>query len=324
MSALDRPVPTFADVEAAARGLAGVAHRTPVVTSRTLDGMVGASVFLKCENLQRGGAFKFRGAYTALSRLSPEQRAVGVLAYSSGNHAQAVALAARELGMSATIVMPLDAPASKMAATRGYGAEVVTYDRYAVDREELAATLAAERGLALIPPYDHPDVLAGQGTATMELVEDAGPLDALFVCLGGGGLLSGAILAARALTPGVRIHGVEPEAGDDGLRSWKAGEIVHIDVPRTIADGAQTQHLGRYPFAIIREGVDEILTVPDDALVDGMRFMASRCKLVVEPTGCLALAGVLARRESLAGQRVGVIVSGGNVDLDRFASLVGT
>lgn len=284
--------------------------------------MVGASVFLKCENLQRGGAFKFRGAYTALSRLAPEQRAAGVLAYSSGNHAQAVALAARELGTSATIVMPLDAPASKMTATRGYGAEVVTYDRYAVDREELATTLAAERGLALIPPYDHPDVLAGQGTATMELIEDAGPLDALFVCLGGGGLLSGAILAARALSPGVRIHGVEPEAGDDGLRSWRSGEIVHIDVPRTIADGAQTQHLGRYPFAIIREGVDEILTVPDDALVEGMRFMASRCKLVVEPTGCLALAGVLARRESLAGQRVGVIVSGGNVDLDRFAALV--
>jgi len=293
-----------------------------VVTSRTLDGMVGAAVFLKCENLQRGGAFKFRGAYTALSRLSPEQRAAGVLAYSSGNHAQAVALAARELGMSATIVMPLDAPASKVAATRGYGAEVVTYDRYSVDREELAARLAAERGLALIPPYDHPDVLAGQGTATMELIEDAGPLDALFVCLGGGGLLSGAILAARALSPGVRIHGVEPEAGDDGMRSWQAGEIVHIDVPRTIADGAQTQHLGRYPFAIIREGVDEILTVPDDALVDGMRFMASRCKLVVEPTGCLALAGVLARRDELAGKRVGVIVSGGNVDLDRFAALV--
>lgn len=284
--------------------------------------MVGAAVFLKCENLQRGGAFKFRGAYTALSRLSPEQRAAGVLAYSSGNHAQAVALAARELGMSATIVMPLDAPASKVAATRGYGAEVVTYDRYSVDREELAARLAAERGLALIPPYDHPDVLAGQGTATMELIEDAGPLDALFVCLGGGGLLSGAILAARALSPGVRIHGVEPEAGDDGMRSWQAGEIVHIDVPRTIADGAQTQHLGRYPFAIIREGVDEILTVPDDALVDGMRFMASRCKLVVEPTGCLALAGVLARRDELAGKRVGVIVSGGNVDLDRFAALV--
>lgn len=284
--------------------------------------MVGASVFLKCENLQRGGAFKFRGAYTALSRLAPEQRAAGVLAYSSGNHAQAVALAARELGMSATIVMPLDAPASKVAATRGYGAEVVTYDRYSVDREELAARLAAERGLALIPPYDHPDVLAGQGTATMELIEDAGPLDALFVCLGGGGLLSGAILAARALSPGVRIHGVEPEAGDDGMRSWQAGEIVHIDVPRTIADGAQTQHLGRYPFAIIREGVDEILTVPDDALVDGMRFMASRCKLVVEPTGCLALAGVLARRDELAGKRVGVIVSGGNVDLDRFAALV--
>ncbi|GAY07431.1 threonine dehydratase, catabolic [Pseudonocardia sp. N23] len=292
------------------------------MTSRTLDGMVGASVFLKCENLQRGGAFKFRGAYTALSRLSAAQRAAGVLAYSSGNHAQAVALAARELGTSATIVMPLDAPASKMAATRGYGAEIVTYDRYAVDREELATGLAAERGLALIPPYDHPDVLAGQGTATMELIEDAGPFDALFVCLGGGGLLSGAILAARALSPGVRIHGVEPEAGDDGLQSWRAGRIVHIDVPRTIADGAQTQHLGRYPFAIIREGVDEILTVPDEALVDGMRLLATRLKLVVEPTGCLALAGALARREELAGQRVGVIVSGGNVDLDRFAALV--
>ncbi|WP_041761797.1 MULTISPECIES: threo-3-hydroxy-L-aspartate ammonia-lyase [Pseudonocardia] len=323
MSTLERPVPTFADVEAAARALAGVAHRTPVVTSRTLDAMAGASLFLKCENLQRGGAFKFRGAYTALSRLPEPQRAAGVLAFSSGNHAQAVALAARELGTSATIVMPLDAPASKVAATRGYGAEIVTYDRYAVDREELAATIAAERGLTVIPPYDHPDVLAGQGTATLELIEEAGELDALFVCLGGGGLLSGAILAARATSPGVRIHGVEPAAGDDGLRSWRAGEIVHIDVPRTIADGAQTQHLGRYPFAIIREGVDEILTVDDEALVDCMRLLASRLKLVVEPTGCLALAGALSRRESLAGQRVGVIVSGGNVDLDRFAALVG-
>lgn len=303
--------------------MAGVAHRTPVVTSRTLDAMAGASLFLKCENLQRGGAFKFRGAYTALSRLPEPQRAAGVLAFSSGNHAQAVALAARELGTSATIVMPLDAPASKVAATRGYGAEIVTYDRYAVDREELAATIAAERGLTVIPPYDHPDVLAGQGTATLELIEEAGELDALFVCLGGGGLLSGAILAARATSPGVRIHGVEPAAGDDGLRSWRAGEIVHIDVPRTIADGAQTQHLGRYPFAIIREGVDEILTVDDEALVDCMRLLASRLKLVVEPTGCLALAGALSRRESLAGQRVGVIVSGGNVDLDRFAALVG-
>ncbi|GAA4871708.1 threo-3-hydroxy-L-aspartate ammonia-lyase [Pseudonocardia benzenivorans] len=294
-----------------------------MVTSRTLDAMAGASLFLKCENLQRGGAFKFRGAYTALSRLPEPQRAAGVLAFSSGNHAQAVALAARELGTSATIVMPLDAPASKVAATRGYGAEIVTYDRYAVDREELAATIAAERGLTVIPPYDHPDVLAGQGTATLELIEEVGELDALFVCLGGGGLLSGAILAARATSPGVRIHGVEPAAGDDGLRSWRAGEIVHIDVPRTIADGAQTQHLGRYPFAIIREGVDEILTVDDEALVDCMRLLASRLKLVVEPTGCLALAGALSRRESLAGQRVGVIVSGGNVDLDRFAALVG-
>lgn len=319
---LDRPVPTFTDVVGAARRLAGVAHRTPVLTSRALDELAGARLFLKCENFQRGGAFKFRGAYSALSWLPAAERAAGVLAYSSGNHAQAVALAAGRLGIAATIVMPTDAPASKVEATRGYGAEIVSYDRYEVDREELAGRIAAERGLTVVPPYDHPDVVAGQGTATLELIEDVGELDALFVCLGGGGLLAGATLATRAQSPRARIHGVEPAAGDDGLRSLREGRIVHIDVPRTIADGAQTQHLGRYPFEIIRKDVDEILTVTDDELVACMRFLASRMKIVVEPTGCLALAGALARRESIAGQRVGVIVSGGNIDLDRFAALV--
>ncbi|GEL17591.1 threo-3-hydroxy-L-aspartate ammonia-lyase [Pseudonocardia asaccharolytica] len=317
-----RPVPTFADVEAAARTLAGIAHRTPVATSATLDRRTGARLFLKCENLQRAGAFKFRGAFTALSRLDPQQRRAGVLTYSSGNHAQAVALAARELGIPATIVMPTDAPESKVAATRGYGAEIVGYDRYTVDREALGAELARDRGATLIPPYDHPDVIAGQGTATLELLDEAGELDALFVCLGGGGLLAGATLAVRARSPRTRIYGVEPAAGDDGKRSLRAGEIVRIDVPRTIADGAQTQHLGRYPFAIIRDGVDDILTVPDDALIDCMRFFAARMKLVVEPTGCLAMAGALAQAGDLAGQRVGVIVSGGNIDLDRFARLI--
>lgn len=319
---LDPPVPTFADVVRAAGRLAGVANRTPVMTSRTLDGMAGARLFLKCENFQRGGAFKFRGAYATLSWLTAAQRAAGVLAYSSGNHAQAVALAARDLGIAATIVMPSDAPAAKVAATRGYGAEIVTYDRYAIDREELAAGIAAERGYVVVPPYDHPDIVAGQGTATLELIEDVGELDALFVCLGGGGLLAGATLATRAQSPRTRIHGVEPAAGDDGMRSLREGRIVHIDVPHTIADGAQTQHLGRYPFEIIRKDVDEILTVADDELVECMRFLATRMKLIVEPTGCLALAGALARRGSLAGQRVGVIISGGNVDLERFAALV--
>ncbi|MFC5993264.1 threo-3-hydroxy-L-aspartate ammonia-lyase [Pseudonocardia hispaniensis] len=316
-----RPVPTFADVTDAARILAGIAHRTPVLTSRTLDRRTGARLFLKCENLQRAGAFKFRGAYTALSRLDAQERRAGVLTYSSGNHAQAIALAGRELGIPAVIVMPTDAPAAKLAATRGYGAEIVSYDRYTADRETLGAALARDRGCALIPPYDHPDVIAGQGTATLELLDEVGELDALFVCLGGGGLLAGATLAARARSPRTRIYGVEPAAGDDGQRSLRTGTIVHIDVPRTIADGAQTQHLGHYPFAIIRDGVDDILTVSDDELVDCMRFFATRMKLIVEPTGCLALAGALAQAGRLAGQRVGVIVSGGNIDLDRFARL---
>ena len=314
--------PTYDDVAAAARRLEGHAHRTPVLTSATLDAALGAQVFLKCENFQRMGAFKFRGAYNALASLDAAQRRAGVVAFSSGNHAQAVALAARLLGMPATIVMPRDAPASKVAATQGYGGEVVFYDRYSEDREAIGRRLAEERGLALIPPYDHPHVIAGQGTAAKELIEEVGALDALYVCLGGGGLLSGSALAARALSPATRLYGVEPEAGNDGQRSLRSGAIVRIDTPQTIADGAQTQALGVHTFAIIRREVDDILTASDAELVETMRFCATRMKIVVEPTGGLALAAVRRLGRELAGQRVGVIVSGGNVDLERFCALL--
>jgi threonine dehydratase len=314
--------PTYADVQAAAERIQGHAHRTPVLTSRRVDSEVGAQLFFKCENFQRMGAFKFRGAFNALSRFDDAQRRAGVLTYSSGNHAQAVALAARILGIPATIVMPHDAPAGKLAATLEYGASIVAYDRYTEDREEIGRELAAERGLTLVPPYDHADVIAGQGTATKELIEDVGELDALFVCLGGGGLLSGAALSARALSPSCRIYGVEPEAGDDGQRSLRSGSIVHIDTPSTIADGAQTQHLGVLPFEIIRRDVDDIHTASDAELVEAMRVFAATLKIVVEPTGCLAFAAVRRLRAEFAGQRIGVIVSGGNVDLDRFTALL--
>lgn len=315
-------LPNYDDVAAAAARIDGHAHRTPVMRSRTADAELGAQVFFKCENLQRMGAFKFRGAFNALSKLDAAQRRAGVAAFSSGNHAQAVALAARELGMPAAILMPEDAPAAKIAATRGYGGEVITYDRYTQDREQLARGLAEQRGMTLIPPYDHPDVLAGQGTAVKELIEDTGPLDALFVCLGGGGLLSGSALAARALSSQCKVYGVEPEAGNDGQQSLRTGRIVHIDTPRTIADGAQTQHLGAYTFAIIRRDVDDILTATDAQLVEAMRFFFTRMKLVVEPTGCLGFAAARAMKDSLRGQRVGVILSGGNVDMARFSALM--
>jgi len=319
-------IPTYDDVRAAAERIRGQAHRTPVLTSRRVNAEVGAEVYFKCENLQRMGAFKFRGAFNALSRFSVEQRAAGVVAYSSGNHAQAVALAAGLLGIPATIVMPHDAPASKVAATQGYGGEVVRYDRYSEDREEIGRAVAAERGLTLLPPYDHPDILAGQGTAAMELFEEVGELDALYVPLGGGGLLSGTALATRALSPACKLYGVEPAAGDDGLRSLRSGTIVHIDTPQTIADGAQTQHLGEHTFAIIRRDVDDILTATDDELVAAMRVFASTLKIVVEPTGCLGLAAVrrLAATGELPGRRIGVIISGGNIDLDRYAQLLST
>lgn len=316
-------LPTYEDVAAAAGRIAGHAHKTPVLTSRTVNEALGAEVYFKCENLQRMGAFKFRGAFNALSRFSPEQRRAGVVAFSSGNHAQAIALSARLLGIPATIVMPQDAPATKVAATRGYGGQVVSYDRYTEDREQIGRELAERHGLTLIPPYDHADVIAGQGTAAKELFEDVGPLDAFFAPLGGGGLLSGCALAAQALAPACKVYGVEPEAGNDGQRSFRSGAIVHIDTPQTIADGAQTQHLGTLTFEIIRRHVTDLLTASDAELVDCMGFMASRMKLVVEPTGCLGFAGARQMKAQLQGQRVGVLVSGGNVDLARFCSLLG-
>ena len=316
-------LPPYDDVIAAAARIAGHANRTPVMSSRTLDEELGAEVFFKCENLQRMGAFKFRGAFNALSRFSAEQRAAGVVAFSSGNHAQAIALSARLLGIPATSVMPADAPAVKIEATRGYGGQVVLYDRYTEDREQIGRDLAQRHGLTLIPPYDHPDVLAGQGTAAKELFEEVGPLDAFFAPLGGGGLLSGCALAIRALAPACRIYGVEPEAGNDGQRSLRSGAIVHIDTPQTLADGAQTQHLGNLTFPLIQRNVDDILTASDAELVDGMRFLAARMKLLVEPTGCLGLAAARQRKDELRGKRVGILLSGGNVDLARFCALLG-
>lgn len=316
-------LPTYADVEAAAATIAGVTHRTPVLRSRRLDEVAGCEVHLKAEHLQRIGAFKFRGAYTALSAFDTDQRRAGVVAYSSGNHAQAVALAARELGMPATIVMPYDAPATKVAATQGYGATVVRYDRWTEDREAIGAALAQEHGMTVVPPYDHPHVIAGQGTAVKELLEDAGPLDVI-TPLGGGGLLSGSILSADALAPQARVYGVEPEAGDDARRSLEQGRIVHIDTPRTIADGAQTLHLGELTFPILRDGVTAVVTATDEQLVAAMRLVAATLKQVVEPTGVLGLAALLSGAvPDTAGARVGVVLSGGNVDLDRFATLVG-
>ncbi|WP_175882967.1 threo-3-hydroxy-L-aspartate ammonia-lyase [Burkholderia sp. BCC0044] len=315
-------LPTYDDVVAAAARLEGHAHRTPVMTSRTIDDALGAQVFFKCENLQRMGAFKFRGAFNALSRFNAEQRRHGVVAFSSGNHAQAIALSARILGIPATIVMPQDAPAAKMAATRGYGGNVVTYDRYTEDREQIGRELAEKHGLTLVPPYDHPDVIAGQGTAAKELFDEVGPLDAVFTPLGGGGLLSGTALATRALSPHAKLYGVEPEAGNDAQQSFRSGTIVHIDTPRTIADGAQTQHLGNLTFPILRRDVDDILTATDAELVDCMRFFATRMKIVVEPTGCLSFAAVRRMKDALQGKRVGVVISGGNVDLENFCALV--
>ena len=315
------PLPTADDVRAAAERLRGHAHRTPVLSSSRVDETLSTSVFFKCENFQRVGAFKFRGAFNALSRFDDDARRAGVVAYSSGNHAQAVALAARILGIPATIVMPHDAPAAKVAATRGYGGQVVIYDRYTEDREQIGNRLAQQHGMTLIPPYDHADVIAGQGTAAKELFDEVGPLDALFVCLGGGGLLSGSLLAAGALSPNCRVYGVEPEAGNDGQRSLREGAIVHIDTPRTIADGAQTQHLGTLTFEIIRRQVSDVLTASDAQLVDCMRFFATRMKMIVEPTGCLGLAAARRMAPQLQGQRIGVLVSGGNVDLARFCEL---
>ncbi len=314
--------PTFDDVLAAAARLEGVAHKTPVLRSRTLDDRLQAEVYVKCENLQRMGAFKFRGGFNALAKLSETQRSAGVVAYSSGNHAQAVALSAQILQIPATIFMPHDASPAKLAATQGYGAKVIGYDRYSEDASALATALSHSQGLTFIPPFDHPEVLSGQGTAALELFKEVGKLDALFVCLGGGGLLSGSALAAKALSPSCQLVGVDPEAGNDVQQSFRKGERVKIATPVTIADGAQTPMVGAITFEIIKALVDDIHTVTDAQLVESMRFYAERMKMIVEPTGCLSLAAAIQAGDSLKGKKVGLIVSGGNIDMARFSQLM--
>ena len=317
-----RALPTFDDVVRAAGVLDGIAHRTPVLTSSTADARTGARIHFKCENFQRMGAFKFRGAYNAIANLGDAQKQAGVITFSSGNHAQAIALSARLQGVQATIVMPHDAPAAKRAATEGYGGKVVIYDRYKEDREAVAVRLQQESGASLIPPYDHADVIAGQGTAAYELFQEVGELDYLFVCLGGGGLLSGCALAAKAMSPRCTVIGVEPEAGNDGQQSLRRGEVVRIPTPKSIADGALTTHLGELTFPLIQQNVADIVTVSDAQLEAAVRFFAERMKMVVEPTGTLAAAAAMQPALPLAGKRVGVVISGGNVDLRAYARIL--
>ncbi|QIG06107.1 threo-3-hydroxy-L-aspartate ammonia-lyase [Proteus sp. ZN5] len=312
------PIPTYKDVTEAHQRILPYLNKTPVLTSRTINELTGAQFYFKCENFQRMGAFKFRGAMNALSQFNDQQRKNGVVTFSSGNHAQAIALSAKLLGIPATIIMPEDAPKAKMEATKGYGGRVITYNRYTEDREEIGQQLAQKEGLTLIPPYDHPHIIAGQGTAAKELFDKVGELDMLFVPLGGGGLLSGSLLSTKALSPDCKIFGVEPLAGNDGQQSLRKGEIIHIDTPKTIADGAQTQHLGNYTFEIIRNNVDDILTATDEELISTMQFYAQRMKIIVEPTGCLSLAAARQFGDKLKGKKIGIIISGGNVDIAQY------
>lgn len=317
------PVISLEDVRAAAARLDGVANRTPVLTSRTLDDLVAASVYVKAESFQRGGAFKFRGAYNKISSLDPDARERGVLAYSSGNHAQAVAIASRLLGTTATIVMPEDAPPAKLEATQGYGAEIVTYDRWTEDREEIGRRLSEERGIELVRPYDDPLVMAGQGTTALELLEEVREIDVLVAPVGGGGLIAGCATAAKAIRNGIRVVGVEPEAGDDTRRSLASGERVDVGVPKTIADGLQAPVPGELTFEVNRALLDEIVTVADEEILAAMAFLFDRMKLVTEPSGAVGIAALLAGRIAASGKKVGVVISGGNVGVARFAALLG-
>jgi threonine dehydratase len=316
-------LPTFADIESAARQIAGAAHRTPIVTSRSVDQQTGATVFFKCENLQRAGAFKFRGAYNTLSRLSAEERRHGVVTYSSGNHAQAIALAGQVLGIPRVIVMPSDAPEVKRVATAAYGGEIVLYDRDGENREQIGRRLALARGLTLVPPYDHPHIIAGQGTAAFELIQEVGALDYLFVPCGGGGLLSGTALAAGALSPGCSVIGVEPATGDDATRSFRTRTLQTVHNPKTVADGARTPSLGSLTFPLILQHVSEMTTVDDRSLLRAMFYLWERLKLVVEPTGALGAAAVLSGNAPIHGKRVGIVLSGGNVDLAAVGQWIG-
>jgi len=315
-------LPTFADIESAAGQIAGAAHTTPVATSRTVNRRTGAELFFKCENLQRAGAFKFRGAYNALSRLNADERRRGVVTFSSGNHAQAIALAGQVLDIPRVIVMPSDAPAVKRIATEGYGGEVILYDRDTEDREAIGRRLATERGLTLIPPYDHPHIIAGQGTAARELIEEIGPLDLLFVPCGGGGLLSGSAIAAKGMSPGCQVIGVEPAAGDDATRSFQTKQLQTVNNPKTVADGARTPSLGSLTFPLVMEHVSNMTTVDDPTLLKTMFYLWERMKLVVEPTGALAAAAALEGTTPIRGLRVGIILSGRNVDLNQVGEWV--
>lgn len=313
---------SYADVDLAAARLDGIARRTPVMSSRTVDARCGGSAHFKCENLQRTGAFKFRGAFNALSQLSDAQRKRGVLTYSSGNHAQAMALAGQILDIPVTVIMPRDAPAVKLNATRGYGATVVPYDRSETSRENLAHAMSAEKDLPIIPPYDHPHIVAGQGTAARELLQDVGSLDILLVCCGGGGLLSGSAIAAKHLCPDCLVIGVEPSAGDDACRSFHSGTLQTVENPDTIADGARTPSLGKVTFPLVMNYVDDMVSVSDDEIRAAMAFIMQRMKLVVEPTGALAYAAVHSGRVDVSGKRVGIMISGGNLDLARLGELL--
>lgn len=313
---------TIDDVRAAARRLDGIAHRTPVVTSRTLDERTGGEMFLKCENFQRMGAFKFRGAYNRIVQLDARQRRAGVVAFSSGNHAQGVALASKLLGVPAVIVMPEDAPKAKIAATREYGADVMFYDRHRSHRAEIAQKICDERGATLVPPFNDREVIAGAGTAVLELLEDEPQIDTVVAPVGGGGLLSGSCIAAHAHDPEIALYGVEPEAGNDFQQSLARKEIVHIDVPQTIADGLQTQAPGELTFAVVSANARGVVTVSDDDLLEAMRFAFERLKIVIEPSGAAGLAAVMSGKVPVAGKRVGIVISGGNVDVSRFAQLL--
>ncbi len=322
MSLLESLPVTFADVRAAAERLRGVANRTPVMTSRTFNARVGRDVFFKCENFQRAGAFKFRGAYNRLSQLSDAEKQRGVVAFSSGNHAQGVALAAKLLNIPAAIVMPDDAPPVKLAATRGYGAEVIVYDRFKGSREEIATRLSKERGLTLVPPFNDPHIIAGQGTAALELLEDVPDLDALVTPVGGGGLISGCAIAAKNLRPQIAVYGVEAEGADDARQSLRENRIISIPPPTTIADGIRTQSVGALTFAIMRQLLSDIVLVSDDEIIDALRFVLPRMKLVVEPTGAVPIAAVMQNRIPASMKRVGIIVSGGNIGMDLLKSIV--
>jgi threo-3-hydroxy-L-aspartate ammonia-lyase len=313
---------TITDVQAAAKRLAGIAHRTPVLTSRTVNQRTNSQVFFKCENFQRTGSFKFRGAYNALSQLSETQKQKGLLTFSSGNHAQGIALSGQLLNIPTTIVMPDDAPAVKQAATRGYGAEVILYNRQQeTNREELAKTLLKERSLTLIPPYDHPDIIAGQGTTALELIEEVGELDLLLVCCGGGGLLSGCAIATKALSPNCKVIGVEPQLADDATRSFHSKILHTVNNPNTIADGARTPSLGKITFPLVLDYVDDMVTVSEEAILRTMFFLWERLKIVVEPTGVLAAAALLEGIVTASEAKIGVIISGGNVDLAQIGKL---